>query len=190
MEVLRPRHFETIAKPMPGVVLLETQPRGDERGFFARCFCRQELRAIGVDRGVEQANMSLSAKRGTLRGLHYQIGIAAETKVVLCLQGALWDVVLDLRAGSPTFGRHFAAELSATNRRAMVVPEGCAHGFLTLTDDALAFYMVSSAYDPLRERGVRWDDPAFEIAWPFLPSVISPRDSSHPDFDPGWHLAA
>lgn len=190
MEMLRPRHFEVLARPMPGVVLLEGHPRRDERGFFARCFCRQELRAIGIDREVEQANMSLSACRGTLRGLHYQIGIAAETKIVSCLQGALWDVVLDLRSGSPTFGQHFAAELSPDNRRAMVVPEGCAHGFLTLSDDALAFYLVSSAHDPLRERGVRWDDPAFEIAWPFPPSVVSPRDQAHPDFDPGWHLAA
>ena len=190
MEVLRPRYFQVLARPMPGVVLLETQPRRDERGFFTRCFCRQELAALGIERPVEQANMSLSARRGTLRGLHYQLGTAAETKIISCLQGALWDVVLDLREGSPTFGRHYAAELSVDNRRTMVIPEGCAHGFLTLADDSLAFYMVSATYDPLRERGVRWDDPAFELPWPFPPAVISPRDARHPDFDPGWHLAA
>jgi dTDP-4-dehydrorhamnose 3,5-epimerase len=166
------------------------QPRRDERGFFARCFCRRELEALGIERAVEQANMSLSARRGTLRGLHYQLGSAAETKIVSCMQGALWDVVLDLRAGSPAFGRHFAAELSATNRRTMVVPEGCAHGFLTMADDSLAFYMVSAAYAPSRERGVRWDDATFAIPWPFPPTVISPRDAALPDFDPGWHLAA
>jgi dTDP-4-dehydrorhamnose 3,5-epimerase len=190
MEGLTPQHFQVVARPMPGVSLLETRPNSDERGVFARCFCRKELRAIGIDRAVEQANMSLSTQAGTLRGLHYQVGIAAETKIVCCLQGALWDVVLDLRSQSPTFGQHFAAELSAANRRTMVIPEGCAHGFLTLSSEALALYLVSASYDPLRERGVRWDDPAFEIAWPFAPALISPRDRAHADFDPGRDLAA
>lgn len=190
MAVLKPRSFAVLARPMPGVLLLQAEQRRDERGYFARCFCRDELKALGIDRGVEQANLSLSTTRGTLRGLHYQVGSAAETKLVSCLQGALWDVVLDLRPGSPTFARHYAAELSAANRRMMVVPEGCAHGFLTLSDEALAFYFVSARYDPVRERGVRWDDPAFAIDWPFPPAVISARDRGHPDFDPGHHLAA
>jgi dTDP-4-dehydrorhamnose 3,5-epimerase len=184
MEVLTVRHLRVVARPLPGVVLLEPQPRRDERGFFARWYCRAELRELGLDRDIAQANMSLSARAGTLRGLHYQLGPSAESKIVACMQGAFWDVVLDLRHGSPTFGHHFATELSVTNRRIVVVPEGCAHGLLTLADESLAFYLVTAPYDPVRERGVRWDDPAFAIPWPRAPAVISPRDAAHPDFEP------
>ena len=179
-----------VARPLPGMLLLEAEPRADQRGFFARVFCREALRDLGAEPMVEQANLSYSAKRGTLRGLHYQLGSSAETKIVACVRGAIHDVVLDLRPASPTFRRWAAVELSAANGRLVVVPEGCAHGFLTLEDDSLAFYLVSAPYDPVRERGVRWDDPAFGIAWPFPPSVISDRDAAHPDFDPGFHLAA
>ena len=130
------------------------------------------------------------SRAGTLRGLHYQVGPSAEIKIVTCLQGALHDVVLDLRSNSPTFGRHAAIELSAANRRLLVIPEGCAHGFLTAQDATLLLYMVSRGYDPARERAVRWDDPAFALYWPSAPRVISPRDAAIPDFDPGHHLAA
>jgi dTDP-4-dehydrorhamnose 3,5-epimerase len=190
MAVLKARSLHAISRPLPGVMLLEGTRRRDERGWFARCFCREELRALGVDRPVEQANMSSSARRGTLRGLHYQLGGSAETKIVSCLHGRLYDVVLDMRESSPTFGEHFGAELTPENRRMMVIPEGCAHGFLTLADESTIFYFVSKPYDPARERGVRWDDPAFAIAWPFAPSILSERDLAHPDFDPNWHLAA
>ena len=179
-----------VARPLPGMLVLETEPRADQRGFFARVFCRNELRDLGAEPLVEQANLSYSERRGTLRGLHYQLGASAETKIVACVRGAIHDVVLDLRRGSPTFGRWAAVELSAENGRLVVVPEGCAHGFLTLADDSLAFYLVSAPYDPARERGVRWDDPAFGVIWPFHPTVISDRDAAHPDFDPGFHLAA
>ena len=179
-----------ISRPLPGMLVLRTEPRTDERGFFSRCFCRHELGRFGVTPAVEQANLSFSERAGTLRGLHYQMAPSAEVKVLTCLQGAVHDVVLDVRPSSPTFGRHAVVELSATNGRMVVVPEGCAHGFLTLSDEALAFYLVSNRYDPVRERGVRWDDPAFAIDWPATPTVLSPRDAAAPDYDPGHHLAA
>jgi dTDP-4-dehydrorhamnose 3,5-epimerase len=182
--------MRVISRPLPGMLVLQTEPRTDERGFFARCFCRQELASLGVSAGVEQANLSFSERAGTLRGLHYQMAPSAETKVVTCVQGAVHDVVLDVRPSSPTFGRYAAVELSSANGRMAVVPEGCAHGFLTLRDDTLLLYLVSAAYDPVRERAVRWNDPAFAIVWPTAPSVLSPRDAAVRDYDPGHHLAA
>lgn len=179
-----------ISRPLPGMLVLQTEPRTDERGFFARCFCRHELARFGVAPAVQQANLSFSERAGTLRGLHYQMAPSAETKVLTCLQGAVHDVVLDVRPSSPTFGRHAAVELSADNRRMVVVPEGCAHGFQTLRQDSLVLYLVSAAYDPVRERAIRWNDPAFAIGWPATPTVLSPRDAAAPDYDPGHHLAA
>ncbi|MEK0085493.1 dTDP-4-dehydrorhamnose 3,5-epimerase family protein [Benzoatithermus flavus] len=171
-------------RPLPGMAVLETLPHRDERGSFARCFCRETLQALGIGAEVAQANLSFSEQRGTLRGLHWQEKPGAEVKIVTCLAGALHDIVLDLRPDSPTYGRHAPVELSAANRRIVVVPEGCAHGFLTLADRTLVLYLVSAAYDPARERGVRWDDPAFALPWPFPPRVISPRDAALPDFAP------
>jgi dTDP-4-dehydrorhamnose 3,5-epimerase len=179
-----------ISRPLPGMMVLETEPHADERGFFARCFCREELAALGLDPAIAQGNLSFSEHAGTLRGLHYQLGSSAEAKIVTCLQGALHDVVLDLRPASPTFGRYAAVELTPKNRRIVVLPEGCAHSFLTLKPGTLMLYLVTAAYDPVRERGVRWNDPAFAITWPYPPQVISPRDAALPDFDPGFHLAA
>jgi len=179
-----------LAEPLAGVRLLQLAPRYDERGFFARAFCRATLSELDVDLPVVQANLSRSRARGTLRGMHYQLPPSAETKLVMCLTGAIWDCVLDLRPGSPSFGRWTAAELSAENHRAMLVPPGCAHGFLTLEPDSLVLYFVSAAHDPARERGVRWNDPTFAIAWPFEPRVVSARDRAHPDFTPTFHLAA
>jgi dTDP-4-dehydrorhamnose 3,5-epimerase len=172
------------------MLVLQTRPRIDARGSFARCFCRAELTAHGLDPAIEQANLSFSAEAGTLRGLHYQLPPSAETKIVTCLQGALHDVVLDLRPDSPTYGRHAGVELTPGNGRVVVVPEGCAHGFLTLTDATLLLYLVTAAYDPVRERAVRWDDPGFAIDWPLRPSVLSPRDGALPDFEPGQHHVA
>jgi dTDP-4-dehydrorhamnose 3,5-epimerase len=181
--------MRALDEPLEGVRLLQLAPRYDERGFFARAFCRTTLTELDIDLPVVQANLSRSRARGTLRGMHYQLPPSAETKLVLCLTGAIWDCVLDLRRGSPSFGRWTAAELSAENHRAMLVPPGCAHGFLTLEPDSLVLYFVSAAHDPARERGVRWNDPAFAIAWPFEPRVVSARDRAHPDFVPTSHLA-
>ncbi|MGC2414653.1 MAG: dTDP-4-dehydrorhamnose 3,5-epimerase [Stellaceae bacterium] len=170
--------------PIPGAYLIDLEKRGDDRGFFARVFCRNEFEEHGLETGFVQVNNSLSVDRGTLRGMHYQLAPAAEVKVVRCLKGALWDVILDLREGSSTFGRSFGAELTADNRRMMYVPRGFAHGFLTLSGDCEAFYFVSAFYAPEAERGVRWNDPKFAIQWPSAPVVISDKDRDRPDFDP------
>jgi dTDP-4-dehydrorhamnose 3,5-epimerase len=179
-----------ISRPLPGMLVLQAEAHTDARGTFARCFCREELADLGLDAGIAQGNLSFSARAGTLRGLHYQLGPSAETKVVTCLQGALHDVVLDLRPASPSYGQHAAIELTAENRRVVIVPEGCAHGYLTLADATMLLYLVTAAYDPIRERAVRWDDPGFAITWPFRPSLLSPRDAGYPDFDPVQHRAA
>lgn len=176
--------------PLPGAYQVELERRGDERGFFARVFCREEFRAHGLATSFVQVNDSLSAERGTLRGLHYQLAPRAETKLVRCVRGALWDVILDLREGSPSFGRWFGAELSAENRRMLYVPRGFAHGFVTLADDTEALYFVDEFYAPELERGVRWNDPRFGIRWPVEPRVLSDKDAGHPDFDPDHHLRA
>jgi dTDP-4-dehydrorhamnose 3,5-epimerase len=173
--------------PIPGARLVELEPRGDGRGFFARMFCEQEFAAAGLPRRVAQANNSLSARRGTVRGMHYQLPPDAETKMVRCVRGGLFDVVLDLRPDSPTFGRWHGEELTADNRRMLVIPRGCAHGFVTLTDDAEVLYLVDHPYSPGRERGVRHDDPRFGIEWPVRPVEVSDKDRAWPSFDPQWH---
>jgi dTDP-4-dehydrorhamnose 3,5-epimerase len=170
--------FETTA--IAGVTLVELEPRGDDRGFFARLFCAREFEGAGLDPRVLQINDSTSRYRGTLRGLHYQVRPAEETKLVRCIRGALYDVVLDLRPESATYGQYWSGELTAENRRMVFVPRGCAHGFLTLADDTEAMYLVSQPYSPTHERGIRWDDPTFHIEWPFEPLVISDKDRRHP----------
>lgn len=174
--------------PIPGAWLIELEKRGDDRGFFARLYCEKEFAAHGLCTRFVQINNSLTAQRGTLRGMHYQLAPKAETKVVRCVRGALFDVCLDLREGSPTFGKSFGAELTAENRTMMYVPKGCAHGFVTLADDTEAFYLVDEFFAPERERGVRWNDPRFAIRWPLEPVVLSDKDRGHRDFDPAWHL--
>lgn len=173
--------------PLNDARLIELERRGDERGFFARFFCEREFGAAGLATRFVQANNSLSAKKGTLRGLHYQLAPAAEVKVVRCVRGALYDVILDLRPDSATFGGSFGAELNEDNRLMMYVPRGFAHAILTLSDDAEALYLVSDFYSPADERGVRWNDPRFKIEWPIEPTEISPKDGSWPDFDPAFH---
>jgi len=173
--------------PVAGARLIDLEKRGDARGFFARVFCRKEMSDQGLVADILQINTSLSAQKGTLRGMHYQLAPSAEVKIVRCIRGALFDVVLDLRPDSPTFGKWFGAELSAENRTMMYVPKGCAHGFLTLEDDTEAFYLVDSAYAPDLERGVRFDDPRFGIVWPAEPVEVSEKDRNWPDFEPGWH---
>ena len=176
--------------PIPGAYLIDLEKRGDDRGFFARAFCEREFAAHRLATGFVQVNNSLSAQRGTLRGMHYQLAPKAETKLVRCIRGDLYDVILDLRPGSATFGQSFGAELTAETRRMMYVPKGFAHGFITLADDTEAFYFVDEFYAPELERGVRWDDPRFQLRWPIAPAVISDKDANQRDFDPAWHLSA
>lgn len=174
--------------PLDGAYTIDLEKRGDDRGFFARAFCEKEFAAKGLVSRFVQVNNSSSAQKGTLRGMHYQLSPKAEVKLVRCIRGALYDVILDLRKDSPTFGRHFGAELSAENRRMMYVPKGFAHGFITLSDDCEAFYFVDEFYAPDQERGVRWDDPKFDIAWPAKPTVLSDKDKNQRGFDAAWHL--
>jgi len=173
---------------LAGAYLIDLEKRGDERGFFARVFCEKEFSAHGLVTHFVQVNNSLSADRGTLRGMHYQLAPNAETKLVRCIRGALWDVILDLRPGSPSFGKSVGVELSAENRRMIYVPKGFAHGFVTLQTDTEAFYFADEFYAPDCERGVRWNDPRFGIEWPIEPAVISDKDRSQRSFDPAWHL--
>jgi dTDP-4-dehydrorhamnose 3,5-epimerase len=177
-----------VETPLAGAYLIELEKREDERGFFARFFCEREFGAHGLETRFVQMNNSLSNDRGTLRGLHYQLEPATEVKALRVLSGALWDVILDLRPGFDTFGRHFGVELSGDNRRMIYVPRGFAHGFLTLSPDTETLYLVSAFYAPEQERGVRWDDPYFEIEWPARPTVISDKDRAYPDFDRNVHL--
>ncbi len=174
--------------PLDGAYVIELDKLGDDRGFFARAFCVNEFAEAGLVQNFVQVNNSLSAHRGTLRGMHYQLAPHAETKIVRCIRGALWDAIIDLRDDSPTFGEHFAIELSAENRRMLYVPKGFAHGFVTLEDDTEAFYFVDEFYAPEAERGIRWNDPKFDIPWPIEPVEISDKDRNHPDFDPAHHL--
>lgn len=179
-------HF--IKTPLESAYIVELDKKGDERGFFARLFCTKEFVGMEMENNFVQVNNSLSAYKGTLRGMHYQLHPKAETKLLRCIRGSLYDVILDLREDSPTFGRSFGCELSAENRKMMYVPKGFAHGFVTLQDDTEVIYFVSEFYSPDLERGIRWNDPYFNIAWPIKPEIISAKDSRHPDFDPQYHL--
>ena len=170
-----------------GACVVEMDRRQDERGFFGRLFCNQEFANAGLEHSFVQVNDSLNVRRGTLRGLHYQLPPAAEVKLVRCIRGSIFDVVADLRPDSPTYGRWFGAELNNDNRRMMYVPRGCAHGFLTLTDDAEALYFASAAYAPAQERGLRFDDAWLDIKWPADPVELSVKDQSWPAFDPAYH---
>ena len=170
--------------PIAGAYLVELEKRGDERGFFARLFCEKEFAAHGLVTHFVQVNNSLSATRGTLRGMHFQKAPHAQAKIVRATRGALLDVIVDLRADSPTFKKWDAVELSADNRRMLYVPEGIAHGYMTLTDGTEAYYHASSPWVKEAESGVRWDDPAFAIEWPFPPTVISDKDTAWPLFRP------
>ncbi len=173
--------------PLDGAYTIDLEKRGDDRGFFARLFCEKEFAAAGLETRFVQINNSTSAKRGTLRGMHFQLPPASEVKVVRCIKGALYDVIVDLRPDSPTFKRWFGAELSAENRRMMYVPRGFAHGFITLADETEAFYLVSAFYAPDCERGLRFDDPAIGIEWPLPPTEMSEKDKNWPNLDPAFH---
>lgn len=167
--------------PITGVVEILPAPSRDARGAFTRLWCSEEFSAAGIHFRPLQASRSDNARRHTLRGLHYQAAPAEEAKLVRCTAGAVHDVVLDLRAGSPTQRRWIGVTLSAEAGNALFIPRGCAHGFLTLTDGAAVDYLIDAPHAPALARGVRWDDPAFAIAWPAAPRVMSERDRSWPD---------
>jgi len=162
---------------LPGVVVIEREPREDERGYFARAYCAAEQTAHGLASHVAQVNLSFNAAAGTLRGLHFQAHPHGEAKTVTVLRGSVFDVAVDVRRGSPTFLRWVGVELTDRNHRALHVPVGFAHGFLTLEADSLVQYFVSSPYAPGFEHTVRWDDPRVGIVWPRQPTVLSPKDA-------------
>jgi len=157
--------------------------KSDERGFFARSWCQKEFECQGLNPKVVQCNVSFNARKGTLRGMHYQDTPFQEAKLVRCARGVIYDVVLDLRPQSSTFKDWIAVVLTAEKRNMLYVPEGCAHGFLTLENETEVFYQMSEFYHAELSRGVRWNDPAFQIAWPDKVEVISDRDRTYPDFE-------
>ncbi len=173
---------------LDGSFVIDLDKREDERGFFARLFCINEFDQNQADRNIVQINNSLSRDKGTLRGIHYQLSPKSETKIVRCIKGSLWDVIVDLRPDSPTFLQWFGETLSAENRRMMFVPKGFGHGFITLEPDTEAIYFVTEFYSPEHERGLRWDDPKIGIEWPIEPVIISEKDRQHKDFDINYNV--
>jgi len=171
------------ATKIEGAWLVDLQRIGDERGFFARAWCSEEFADHGINSKLRQINLSYSQKRGTLRGMHYQNDPHSEMKAVRCIKGALFDVIIDLRPESNTYKEWLGYELNEGNKSMLIVPEGCAHGFLTLQDDSEAFYLVSAGYNQESERGLRWDDPSFNIKWPFHPIEVSSKDRSWKNYE-------
>lgn len=167
---------------LPGAFVIELEKHADQRGFFARTFCRQEFEAQGLNSRVVQCNVSSNKRKGTLRGMHFQAAPFAEAKLVRCTSGSIYDVIIDLRPSSPAFKRNFAVELSAENGKMLYIPEEFAHGFQTLEDDTEVFYQMSQSYSAEHARGVRWNDPAFGIEWPAGERIIIGRDQEYPDF--------
>jgi dTDP-4-dehydrorhamnose 3,5-epimerase len=167
-----------------GAFLIDPEPIPDERGFFARLWCQREFEERGLLGRIVQCSQSFNTRKGTLRGLHYQLAPHAEVKIVRCTRGALYDVILDLRPASPTFKKHAAVTLTAENRCMAYVPEGCAHGFETLEDGTEVFYLISEFFRPDHARGVRWNDSAFAIPWPPGEKTLNERDRTYPDFSP------
>jgi len=162
--------------------IVDCELRSDDRGFFARSWCSREFAVHGLNSRLVQCNLSYNKVAGTLRGMHFQRAPHAEVKLVRCTRGAVYDVIVDLRPDSPTFMKHTGVELTETNRRALYVPEGFGHGYITLRDESDVFYQVTEFYAPDAADGVRWNDPAFGITWPVPVRVISERDASYADF--------
>lgn len=163
-----------------GAFLIELEPIEDERGFFARTFCRRELAEHGIEIEIVQCNLSFNRQRGTLRGLHFQAEPWAEGKIISCTQGAIFDVIVDLRPQSPSYRRSFSTELDAVRRSLLYAPKGCAHGFQTLTSDAAVAYQMTEFYRPEAARGIRWNDPTLAIPWPLPDPIVSERDAALP----------
>jgi dTDP-4-dehydrorhamnose 3,5-epimerase len=166
-----------------GAYVIEPERRADFRGYFARTYCEKEFAAFGLETHIAQCSVSFNQRKGTLRGMHYQVAPFEEVKVVRCIRGAIYDVIIELRPSSPTFKKHFAVELDERNGNALYVPAGFAHGFQTLAENSEVFYQMSQYYNPQAARGVRWDDPAFGIVWPGEVKVISERDRAYPNFE-------
>jgi dTDP-4-dehydrorhamnose 3,5-epimerase len=167
---------------LKGAFIIEPERLEDERGFFARSWCQREFEARGLNPRLVQCNISFNRKRGTLRGMHYQVSPHAEAKLVRCTMGAICDVIIDLRPGSRTFTQWLIAELTAENHRMLYIPEGFAHGFQTLEDNTEVFYQMSEFYHPECARGIRWNDPQFGIRWPLGDPIVSKKDQTYPDF--------
>jgi dTDP-4-dehydrorhamnose 3,5-epimerase len=175
--------------PISGAFVIEPEPRSDSRGAFMRTFCEREFEKIGLATAYVQTNVSRTLRKGTIRGMHFQRGAAAEDKLVRVCRGRVIDVIIDLRESSPSFSNYFSVELAEDNFRELYVPRGCAHGFLTLQDDCEVIYQVSNFYSPEDEAGVRWDDPFFKIHWPLQGKpILSDKDATHPDFSPSRTL--
>ena len=170
---------------LAGVLIVEPTPVEDERGVFARTFDAGQFAAAGMPTVWPQCNTSLNHRRGTLRGLHYQAAPRPDPKLVRCTRGRIFDVAVDVRPGSPTCRGWVGVELSADNRRGLYIPPGCAHGFVTLEENAEVFYQMGEVYDASLAQGFRWNDPAFAIAWPLQPIVIADRDAAYADYAPG-----
>jgi len=173
--------FETELK---GAFIIEPERLEDERGFFARSFCKNEFKDHGLNANMAQCNISFNKSKGTMRGMHLQVPPKEEAKLVRCTMGAIYDVIVDLRNDSPTYRVHTGATFTVENRKMLYVPEGFAHGFITLEDNTEVFYQMSEFYAPECARGYRWNDPAFGIDWPGKVAVISERDRNYPDFKP------
>lgn len=163
-----------------GLYVIEPELKADQRGFFARTFCKDELSKVGIEFDVAQVNVSFNREKGTLRGMHFQENPKAESKIVQCLKGAVYDVVIDLRKGSKTYGQWIAEELTQNNKKMLLVPKGLAQGFQTLTDECQLQYFMSEFYSPEHQSGVRWDDPFFNIAWPIKNPILSEKDKNWP----------
>lgn len=167
---------------LKGAFTIDLEAIEDERGLFARSFCEREFSELRLNPKIAQCNISFNRRRGTLRGMHYQAAPHEEAKVVRCTAGAAYDVIIDLRKGSPTFKQWIDVELTADNRRSLYIPEGFAHGFQTLEDNTELFYLMSEFYSPQCQQGVRWNDPAFGIRWPIADVIMSDKDRLYPDF--------
>ena len=171
-----------IETELKGAFIVEPERLKDERGFFARTWCKKEFEQHELFADLVQCNISFNRRKGTLRGMHFQIAPHEESKLVRCTMGAIYDVIIDLRPNSPTFKRWVSVELTTENRKMLFIPEGFGNGFITLTDNTEVFYQMSVYYAPECARGVRWNDPAFEIDWPAEVKVISEKDMQYPDF--------
>jgi len=168
---------------LKGAYIIDVKRLEDERGFFGRSFCQREFEALGLNTNAVQTNISHNKAKATLRGMHMQLAPYEETKLVRCTRGAIYDVIVDLRSDSPTFKQWIGVELTADNYRMLYVPEGFAHGYITLEDNTDVTYQVTQFYTPGAERGYRWDDPAFNIQWPIEPVIISEKDRAHAPFE-------
>ena len=173
--IFKPTHLE-------GAFLIELQKMEDERGFFARTYCQREFHDHGIPFNLAQCSLSYNRKKGTLRGMHFQASPYQEAKLVSCVQGSIYDVIVDIRPASPTYREYLAVELAADKHNELYVPQGFAHGFLTLQPDTYVFYQMSEFFEPGHARGFRWNDPAFAIDWPAKVELISERDASFPDY--------